>query len=45
VSDVVVTPKVLDLFGSTSSTSENEAVAPTPVPHRKCPRKSTPKIT
>jgi hypothetical protein len=37
------TPKVLDLFGSTSSSSEDEAIAPALVPHRKHRRKSPPK--
>jgi hypothetical protein len=39
-----MTPKMLDLFGSASSSSEDEAAAPMRVPHRKRPRKSPPKI-
>jgi hypothetical protein len=37
-----MTPKMLDLFGSTSSSSEDEVAAR--VPHRKRPQKSPPKI-
>jgi hypothetical protein len=40
VGSVGTTPKALDLFGSVSSASEDEAVAPVHVPRRKRPQKS-----
>jgi hypothetical protein len=43
VGSMGMTPKALDLFGSVSSASEDEVVAPVHVPRQNRPQKSPPK--